>query len=139
MQLVNVKVIGVQQLLRALQFLLRIDAQALRSEAVKREKEELDALSDRFARSFKLQRQQMLHKQDQKREAFKELWVRKKEKNQRSLNAKMSELKRAVEHLERDLVEAQRAAGAERTRIRNNERLVNTPVQGRPAATPRRY
>lgn len=115
------------------------DAKALRKEAVKKEKAELEALSERFNRSYKLQKRHVLHKQDLRREAFKELWVRKSAKNQRDISQKLLELKRAVERLERDLEDAQMSANKELTRIRNNERLVNTPVASRPAASPRRY
>lgn len=115
------------------------DAQALRKESSKKEKEELQVLGQRFARSFTLQKKEMLRKQDQKRVAFDDLWTRKKEKTQREISAKMSELKRAVDHLERDLLEAQKAAGGEMVRIKNNERLVSTPVLGKPAASPRRF
>lgn len=109
------------------------NAQTLRTEAVKKEKEELDALSQRFARSFNLQRQRVLSKQEQSREAFKELWVRKKEKNQRDLKAKMSELRRAVVNLEKDLAEAQQVAGCEMARIQNNQRILSTPIASKQA------
>ena len=116
------------------------DAAALRTEAVKKEKEELRALSERFLRSYQLQKQEVLRKQGLKKAAFKELWVRKSEKNQREIAAKMRELKVAVANLEREVADAQMSAGTELTRIRNNERLMNnTPVTGRPAASPHRF
>ena len=115
------------------------DARALRKEAVKREKAELQVSSAQFQRSYKLQKQHVLHKQDLRREAFKELWVRKSEKNQRDISQKMSELRKAVERLERDLADAQMAANKELIRIRNNEKLVDIPVASRPASSPRRY
>ena len=115
------------------------DAAALRTEAVKKEKEELQALSERFIRSYQLQKQEVLRKQGLKKAAFKELWIRKSEKNQREIAAKMRELKVAVTNLEREVADAQMSAGAELTRIRNNERLVNTPVTGKQAASPHRF
>lgn len=110
------------------------DAHALRGESVKREKEELENNSAKFARSFTLQKQQMIHSQEQKRIAFKELWVRKKEKHQRDLRTRMMELRKAVENLEKDLMVAQQGAGNEMLRIKDNERLTALPVAGRPAA-----
>lgn len=115
------------------------DAAALRTEAVKKEKEELQALSERFIRSYQLQKQEVLRKQGLKKAAFKELWIRKSEKNQREIAAKMRELKVAVTNLEREVADAQMSAGAELTRIRNNERLVNTPTAGKQAASPHRF
>jgi hypothetical protein len=115
------------------------DAAALRREAVKKEKEELHVLTERFGRSYKLQKQEVVRKQDQKRSGFKDHWQWKGERTERQLAAKLSELKRAVEHLERDLAEAQGNTDAELRRIKNNDRLVNTPVIGRPASTQRRF
>ncbi|KAK8834044.1 hypothetical protein M9Y10_027515 [Tritrichomonas musculus] len=115
------------------------DAAALRSEAVKREKQELDQLSERFTRSFKLQRQYLLKKQDERRESFKTLWKRKMEKNELDCHRTMMEARQAVENLERELAEAKKSCNSEIDRINNNERLVNTPIASRAAATPRRY
>jgi predicted RNase H-like nuclease (RuvC/YqgF family) len=116
------------------------DAAALRGEAVKKEKEELDVCTDRFARSFKLQRQRMVTTQDMSRTGFKDHWQVKKETQERMLTKQLMELKRAVEHLERDLAEAQREADDELKRIKNNERILNAvPVLGKPAATQRRF
>jgi hypothetical protein len=52
----------------------------------------------------------------------------------------LMELKRAVEHLERDLAEAQNEADTELRRIKNNDRILNAvPILGRPASTQRRF
>jgi hypothetical protein len=115
------------------------DASALRKEAVTREKEELGALSDRFAKSFRLQKQHMLKKQALKREAFEDLWVRKREKNERVLTKEVLDLKLLVRNLERELQEAKDAEAAELRRIRDNERIFSTPVVARQAAAPRRF
>ncbi|OHT00638.1 hypothetical protein TRFO_32665 [Tritrichomonas foetus] len=115
------------------------DAAALRGEALKKEKQELEQLSERFTRSFKLQRQYLLKKQDERRESFKILWKRKMEKNEQDCARTMAEKKQAVENLERELAEARRACGKEVNRIRNNERLVSTPVASKPASSPRKY
>jgi hypothetical protein len=115
------------------------NAANLRQVAVKKEKEELNTLSDRFARSYKLQKQQVLKKQDQQRSGFEDHWERKKEESERALTKQLNERKLAVEHLERELAEAKKLADAELERIKNNERVVNTPVVARPAATQRRF
>ena len=109
------------------------DAQAIRSEALKREKQELEQLSERFTRSFKLQRQFLLKKQDERRESFKILWKRKMEKNEQDCARTMAEMKQAVENLERELAEARRACGKEIGRIRNNERINSTPTASKAA------
>jgi hypothetical protein len=116
------------------------DAAALRGEAVRQEKEELDTLTGRFARSFNLQRQRMVTTQDMSRTGFKDHWRVKKEQQERILTKELMDLKRAVEHLERDLGEAQDEADAELRRIKNNERILNAvPVLGKPASTQRRF
>jgi hypothetical protein len=116
------------------------DAAALRGEAVTKEKAELDVLTDRFARSFKLQRQHMVTTQDMSRSGFKDHWQVKKETQERMLTKQLMELKRAVEHLERDLAEAQNEADEELRRIKNNDRILTAvPVLGKPAATQRRF
>jgi NTP pyrophosphatase (non-canonical NTP hydrolase) len=115
------------------------DASALRGEALRKEKDELDVCSDRFARSFKLQRSHLLYQQDQKRSGFATHWQRKTEDTERICTKELSELKQAVTHWERDVSEAKREAGTELGRIKNNERLTSLPVPGRPAATHRRF
>lgn len=114
------------------------DAQALRNEAVKRERQELDNLSEKFTRSFILQRQYLLKKQDERRDSFQQLWRRKREKNEADCVKIMTEARQAVENLERELADARRSCNNEITRIRTNERIMTTPVSSRPAATPRR-
>lgn len=111
------------------------DAAAIRKEAVSRERSELDTLSERFNRSFKLQRQNQLAKQEQKRASFQALWQRKSERNEAEIQKKLLELKRTVDHLEQELIEAQGSSRNELNRIKKNERIVSTPVAARPKGT----
>jgi hypothetical protein len=115
------------------------DAAALRREAVKREKEELGVLAERFTRSFHLQKRHVLKKQELKREAFDDLWVRKRAKNERVLTKEVLDSRLAVQNLTRKLQEARDAEAAELHRIRENERILSTPVSSKPAAAPRRF
>jgi hypothetical protein len=115
------------------------DAAALRGEAVKREKEELEVLSERFGKSFKLQRQHVLSKQVQKREGFSTLWKRKQETKERALAREMAELRKAVENYERELAEAQKCENTELGRIRNNERVSALPMLSRAASSQHRF
>jgi hypothetical protein len=115
------------------------DAAALRREAVKREKEELGALATRFTKSFHLQKQHVLKKQELKREAFDDLWVRKRAKNERVLTKELLDSRLAVQNLTRKLQEVRDAETAELHRIRENERILSTPVSSKPAATPQRF
>jgi hypothetical protein len=117
------------------------DAAALRQEALQREKDELNVCTDRFARSFKLQRQHVLDKQERRRDGFQELWVRKKQKNERTVAKELSDVRCAVDHWERDVSGARRSATSEMTRVRNNEKDATSaiPVQARAAATQRRF
>jgi hypothetical protein len=71
------------------------NASSLRSEALRKEKEELDLCSDRFARSFKLQRSRLLTQQDQKRSRFATHWQMKTEGTERICTKELSELKQA--------------------------------------------
>jgi hypothetical protein len=107
------------------------DAQALRGEVVRRERDELDTLSERFSRSFKLQRQTMLSRQDQQRLTFQDFWTRKKEKVEAETTAELIKLRKAVDHLQLELNEARRSAGDELARIRTNERRASTPITGK--------
>jgi hypothetical protein len=116
------------------------DAAAFRGDAVKKEKEELKTCTERFARSFNLQKQRMVTTQDMSRVGFHDHWRVKKEQQERLLIKHLMELRRAVEHLERDLADAQNEADTELKRIKNNDRILNaTPVLGRPASTQRRF
>jgi hypothetical protein len=117
------------------------DAAALRKEALQKEKDELNVCTDRFARSFKLQRQHVLDKQDEKRQVFQDFWVRKKQKNERRIAKELGDLRCAVEHWERDIGNSRRGASVEMGRIKTNERAASAalPVQSRAAATQRRF
>lgn len=70
------------------------DAQALRNEAIKLERQELDNLSLRFQRSFTLQRQHMLKLQQMQRQSFDVLWKRKQDKYEADLTAELTRLKK---------------------------------------------
>jgi hypothetical protein len=107
---------------RSAQSRLYDDAAALRSEVGAREREELDALSDTFARSFKLQRQTMLARQDRRRETFRIFWERKREKDEAEIKEELARLRRTVEHLQAELADAKALAAAEMSRVRENER-----------------
>jgi hypothetical protein len=117
------------------------DAAALRKDALQKEKDELNTCTDRFARSFKLQRQHVLDKQDEKREGFHDFWLRKKQACDRKIAKELSDLRYAVEHWDRDLTGAKRSATGEMGRIRTNEKAAAAalPVQSRAAATQHRF
>jgi multidrug efflux pump subunit AcrA (membrane-fusion protein) len=113
------------------------DAAALRAEAVQREREELRAMSEKFARSFNLQRQTMLTKQDGQRKCFEIFWARRKDQATLAIKTELEQLKKTVEHLEIALDDARRDANAEMERIRNNERIGPAPLAGRPGGISR--
>jgi hypothetical protein len=117
------------------------DAGALRKEALQKEKDELNACTDRFTRSFKLQRQHVLDKQEEKRNGFQDFWVRKKQQCDRKIAKELSDLRYAVEHWDRDVGHSKRSASCEMGRIRTNEKAATAalPVQSRAAATQRRF
>ncbi|OHT17438.1 hypothetical protein TRFO_12401 [Tritrichomonas foetus] len=109
------------------------DADALHNEVIKKEREELDTMSERFQRSFKLQRQNKLNSQEQQRKSFETFWDRKKQKELSESTAEVTKLRMSVDHLQKQLDEAKGAAGGELSRIRNNERIkASTPVASRP-------
>jgi hypothetical protein len=108
------------------------DAAALRTESVQREKEELQAMSQNFARSFNLQRQTMMAKQDGQRSCFEIFWARKKDQATLEIKTELEQLKKTVEHLEIALEEAKQSANTEMGRIRNNDRIGAAPLAGRP-------
>jgi hypothetical protein len=107
------------------------DAQVLRGEVVRKERDELDTLSERFSRSCKLQQQTMLSQQDQQRLTFQDFWTRKKEKVETETAAELIKLRKAVDHLQLELNEARKSAGDELARIRSNERRASTPIAGK--------
>jgi hypothetical protein len=83
----------------------------------------------------------VVDKQEEKRDGFHDFWVRKKQQNDRRIAKELSDLRQAVDHWERDLGEAKRAATSEMGRIHSNEKAAATalPVQARAAATQRRF
>jgi hypothetical protein len=115
------------------------EAEALRKDAHTREKGELEVLTAKFARSYKLQKQEVVRKQTTRKDVFKQHWQRKKDEEERIMTQRLTNLKKAVEHWERDLAQAEGAAGAEYRRIKTNERMVSTPIDARQAATFRRF
>jgi hypothetical protein len=108
------------------------DAAALRAEAVQQEKQELQSMSEKFARSFNLQRQTMLTKQEGQRKCFEIFWARKKDQATLEIKTELEQLKKTVEHLEIALEEAKQSATVEMGRIKNNERIGAGPLVGRP-------
>jgi hypothetical protein len=102
-------------------------------EGLRREMDELDANSNRFARSFKLQRGELPCKQDQKRAGFEKKWQR---KTAREADIELAQLRRAIEHWERDFAEAKTSAAVELGHTRNSDRVAPIHLQGRPVASP---
>jgi hypothetical protein len=115
------------------------DAMSLRKDALRIEREELDARSAGFARWAKLGKERVLRSQDVKRDGFQTNWQRKAEEVDRACARDLINLRRAIEHWERDVFNARRATTVEIGRIRNNERLARLPIQARQAATQRRF
>jgi predicted nucleic acid-binding protein len=109
------------------------DAAALRSEVIAREKQ-LDVLSDKFARSFKLQRRTMLERQDRRRETFQVFWERKREKDEAEIREELVRLKKRVEHLEAELADAKELAAAEMSRVSENNRRSLSATAVKPRA-----
>jgi len=97
------------------------DSDSLRKEAHRIERKELDQQNEKFIKSFKLNKQQMLKKQDEKRACFREIWRRKKDKVTREINEKLLHCRKAIENLEKELEYAQMSAGKEVMRIKVNE------------------
>lgn len=97
------------------------DATALRKEALALERQELDRHNAEFTRAFKLTKQHIQKKQNEKRESFHILWQRKKEKNEAEIRRQIHQLKMAVEHLEKDLAEAKRETQKEMNRVTKRE------------------
>jgi hypothetical protein len=97
------------------------DAAAHHMDALRTERDELDATSNQFARSFKLQRGELLRKEDQRRAGFEMSWQKKTEQTAREAARELAELKRAIEYWEKDHAEAKKGAAAELDRIRNNK------------------
>jgi hypothetical protein len=136
----SAKVLNVRERERKSAWFRRYDeAAAHHKDALRMEREELDVNSDRFARSFKIQRGELLRKQDMKRAGFDKNWQAKTEGAVRETARELADPRKAVEHWERDLAEARRLAGTELARIKNNERIAHIPVQSRQAASPRRF
>ena len=110
------------------------DAQALRNEAIKLERQELDNLSLRFQRSFTLQRQHMLKSQQMQRQSFDVLWKRKQDKYEADLTAELTRLKKLTQNLAMQVEEAEQRANGEILRIQMNDRRKYslTPLASRP-------
>ena len=83
------------------------------------EREEIERNNEAFARAFKANKEVLIKSQQQKREGFKEVWRRKKDKVTAELAAEMEQARRAVENLERELAYAKNAEYAEMNRIRS--------------------
>jgi hypothetical protein len=107
------------------------EAEELRKEAHKKERQDLDANQGRFARSYALQKQDVARKQDTRRDVFHTHWGQKKEQSQRPVARQMQETTRAVEHWERDVGDAESALGAECGRVARTARIVGSTVTGR--------
>jgi hypothetical protein len=113
------------------------DAVELRKQVHQRERQELDAMNGRFARSYALQKKEVVRKQGVRKDAFQDHWDRKRDDTERPAVRQIEQTGRAESHWERDLTDARGALGAECRRIENNERVVSTPVVARQAATRR--
>ena len=114
---------------RAAQIRKYDDAAAIKKEVLQRERDELEANNEKFVRSYNLQKQKI---QDRKRESFDILWQRKRDKAEWAIQQTMLQKKRAVENLERQLEDAQSNANQEIGRIKNNQRVLYTPLNSRP-------
>jgi len=106
------------------------DAEALRKEVHQMEKKEIVSLNDKFVKSYKLNRQHILKVQEQKREAFRDIWDRKKNRLINQTQQTIRQAKLAVEKLERELDEARRLTQEEFQRVKNSERHANTATLG---------
>lgn len=109
------------------------EADALRRDVIKREKLELEENRRNYVKSFTYQQKYIQKQKDQQREAFNELWNRKRDKNERDLQEEMAQHLAAVENLRRELANAQKACKDEIDRINHNLRISYTPLAGRAA------
>ena len=99
------------------------EAAANRAYRFQREREEIERNNEAFARAFNANKQVLIKSQQQKREGFKEVWRRKKDKVTAELAAEMEQAKRAVENLERELAYARNAEYNELGRIRSSSAI----------------
>ena len=67
----------------------------------------------------------MLKSQQQKREGFREIWRRKKDKITADLAAEMEQAKKSVENLEKELEDAKSVVYSEVGRIRSGSSMKN--------------
>lgn len=98
------------------------DATNYHSEAHRKEREELDTLNERFVRSFKLNRRNLLSKQGQKRQCFTEVWERKRTKMNTEMQHEVEKAKKALDRLECELGQCRNGVRGEYSRIKSNER-----------------
>ena len=99
------------------------EAAANRAYRFQLEREEIERNNEAFARAFNANKQVLIKSQQQKREGFKEVWRRKKDKVTAELAAEMEQAKRAVENLERELAYAKNAEYNEIGRIRSSSAI----------------
>ena len=119
---------------KAARFRMYDDAASFRKQALALEKKQLQQHNEQFERAFNLNKKYLNKKMDEKRECFREIWRRKKEKVTRDTTAELRQAKRAIENLERELAEAQKSSDKEMSRIRRNERVAYTPLASRQAS-----
>ena len=101
------------------------DALANRKIAIQLEREELTKNNEIFGKAFLKNREVMLKSQQQKREGFREIWRRKKDKITADLAAEMEQAKKSVENLEKELEDAKSVVYSEVGRIRSGSSMKN--------------
>lgn len=102
------------------------EAQSLRNEAVKIEKQQLLRQNELFIRAFKMNRSYMERKMDEKKSCFRDLWKRKKEKVTRDNTEKLRQHRLAIENLERELADAEASVHKEHDRIKRSAGYMNS-------------
>jgi len=114
--------------LKSAQVRLYDDAKANHNAALELEKEELRRNNDLFTKAFKMNREVLLKSQQQKREGFKEIWRRKKDKVTSELNQEIQQAKKAMENLEKEKENAKMAYDIEVARIKNHQKQLGKPT-----------
>jgi hypothetical protein len=115
------------------------EAEALRKEALEKEKNELKVLTGRFAKSYKKQKQEVVRKQENRKGVFGQHWQYKKDQTDQVIAKRLADLRKAVEHWERDLAEEEGVTVKELRRIKGNERCNSIPIEARQAASHKRF
>jgi hypothetical protein len=108
------------------------DAEAFHADALKKEKADLQHNQESFTRAFNLNREHLMRKQQTQRDIFKDRWTIKRDKMLHDVYYDLRTAKSAVDHLEKELEFAGRAADGEFDRIRGRVRRRYPPILARP-------